>query len=84
MIARAKYWARVPLIGMFMVFSALAIVAVTAYLHAGWYSIIGYAIAAVVAVCGFVMTFRDVSDTPGPPEQWDARGNPVDPASPGN
>lgn len=65
-IARAKYWARVPLIGMFMVFSALAIVAVTAYLHAGWYSAIGYAIAAVVGVVGFVLTFRDVSDPPAP------------------
>ncbi len=65
-IARAKYWARVPLIGMFMVFSALAIVAVTAYLHAGWYSAIGYAIAAVVGVVGFVLTFRDVSDPPDP------------------
>ena len=65
-IARAKYWARVPLIGMFMVFSALAIVAVTAYLHAGWYSAVGYAIAAVVGVVGFVLTFRDVSDPPAP------------------
>jgi hypothetical protein len=65
-IARAKYWARVPLIGMFMVFSALAIVAVTAYLHAGWYSAIGYAIAAVVGVVGFFLTFRDVSNPPAP------------------
>ena len=65
-IARAKYWARVPLIGMFMVFSALAIVAVTAYLHAGWYSAIGYAIAAVIGVVGFFLTFRDVSNPPGP------------------
>ena len=73
-IARAKYWARVPLIGMFMVFSALAIVAVTAYLHAGWYSAIGYAIAAVVGVVGFFLTFRDVSDPPppaGPPTPSD-------------
>ena len=38
----------VPLIGMSMVFLAMGIVAVTAYLHAGWYSIIGYAIAAVI------------------------------------
>jgi hypothetical protein len=65
-IARAKYWARVPLIGMFMVFSALAIVAVTAYLRAGWYSAIGYAIAAVIGVVGFFLTFRDVSDPPAP------------------
>ena len=83
-MARVDLFAKIPLIGMSLVFLAMFIVAVTAYLHAGWYSIIGYAIAAVVAVCGFVMTFRDVRDTPGPPEQWDARGNPVDPASPGN
>lgn len=56
--------AKVPLIGMTMVFLAMAIVAVTAYLHAGWYSIIGYAIAAVIAVLGFVFTFRDLSDPP--------------------
>jgi hypothetical protein len=82
-MARVDLFAKIPLIGMTLVFLAMAIVAVTAYLHAGWYSIIGYAIAAVVAVSGFVMTFRDVSDTPGPPEHWDALGNPVDPASPG-
>lgn len=83
-MARIDLFAKIPLIGMSLVFLAMFIVAVTAYLHAGWYSIIGYAIAAVVAVCGFVMTFRDVSDTAGPPERWDARGNPIDPASPGN
>ena len=65
-IARTKYWARVPLIGMFMVFAALAIVAVTAYLHAGWYSAIGYAIAAVTGVVGFFLTFRDVPNPPAP------------------
>ena len=81
-MARIDLFAKIPLIGMCLVFLAMFIVAVTAYLHVGWYSIIGYAIAAVVAVCGFVMTFRDISDTQGPPEQWDARGNPVDPASP--
>jgi hypothetical protein len=63
-MARTKYWAAVPLIGMFMVFAALGIVAVTAYLHAGWYSAIGYAIAAVVGVVGFLLTFRDVSNPP--------------------
>ena len=46
---------------MFMVFVAMGIVAVTAYQRAGWYSIIGYAIAAAVAVFGFVFTFRDIS-----------------------
>ena len=59
-MARIDLFAKIPLIGMSLVFLAMFIVAVTAYLHAGWYSIIGYAIAAVVAVCGFVMTFRDV------------------------
>ena len=67
MIARTKYWAGVPLIGMFMVFSALGIVAVTAYLRAGWYSAIGYAIAGVIGVLGFLLLFRDVSNPPGPP-----------------
>jgi|GEM_PF-698258 len=56
--------AKTPLIGMGMVFLAMTIVAITAYLHYGWYSIIGYAIAAAVAVFGFVFTFRDM---PAPP-----------------
>ena len=56
--------AKTPLIGMAMVFAAMAIVAVTAYLRAGWYSIIGYAIAAAVAVFGFVFTFRDMPEPP--------------------
>jgi energy-converting hydrogenase Eha subunit C len=83
-MARIDLFAKIPLIGMSLVFLAMFIVAVTAYLHVGWYSIIGYAIAAVVAVAGFVMTFRDVRDTPGPPEHWDVRGTPIDPASPQN
>ena len=83
-MARIDLFAKIPLIGMSLVFLAMFIVAVTAYLHLGWYSIIGYAIAAVVAVAGFVMTFRDVRDTPGPPEQWDVRGTSIDPASPQN
>ena len=56
--------AKTPLIGMSMVFLAMLIVAVTAYLHAGWYSIIGYVIAAAVAAFGFIFTFRDM---PAPP-----------------
>jgi hypothetical protein len=56
--------AKTPLIGMFMVFLAMLVVAVTAYLHAGWYSIIGYAAAAAIAVFGFIFTFRDM---PAPP-----------------
>lgn len=51
--------AKTPLIGMFMVFVAMGIVAVTAYQRAGWYSIVGYAIAAAVAVFGVMFTFRD-------------------------
>lgn len=56
--------AKTPLIGMGMVFVAMGIVAVTAYLRAGWYSVIGYAIAAAVAVFGFVFTFRDMPEPP--------------------
>lgn len=59
--------AKTPLIGMAMVFIAMAIVAVTAYQRAGWYSLIGYAIAAAVAVFGFVFTFRDM---PTPPHDY--------------
>ena len=66
--------AKTPLIGMFMVFLAMGIVAVTAYLHVGWYSAVGYAVAAGVAVFGFVFTFRDLpapgggaDDTDGDP-----------------
>jgi uncharacterized membrane protein YhhN len=70
-MASTKLWAKIPLIGMSMVFLAMAIVAVTAYLHAGWYSAIGYAAAAVLGVFGFVLTFRDVSNPPpsAPPPQ---------------
>ncbi len=64
--------AKTPLIGMTMVFVAMAIVAVTAYQRAGWYSVIGYAIAAAVAVFGFVFTFRDV---PTPPHDGSGEGN---------
>ena len=65
-MARIDLFAKIPLIGMSLVFLAMFIVAVTAYLHLGWYSIIGYAIAAVVAVFGFVMTFRDITIRRGP------------------
>ena len=84
LMARIDLFAKIPLIGMTLVFLAMFIVAVTAYLHAGWYSIIGYAIAAVVAVFGFAMTFRDVRDTPGPAAPGDVKGTPIDPASPQN
>ena len=60
---RNRYAARPPLYGLVMVFLAMAvaIVAVTAYFHLGWWSIIGYAIAAVIAVAGFALAFRDLS-----------------------
>jgi hypothetical protein len=66
-MARVDLFAKIPLIGMSMVFLAMAIVAVTAYLHVGWWSIIGYAIAAVLMVSGFALTFRDINDVSKPP-----------------
>ena len=56
--------AKTPLIGMFMVFLAMGIVAVTAYQRAGWYSIVGYGIAAAIAVFGVMFTFRDIPEPP--------------------
>jgi len=71
--------AKTPLIGMSMVFTAMGLVAVTAYLHAGWYSIVGYLIAAGVAAFGFVFTFRDIPTPPHTPGPGEAPG-PVSPA----
>jgi hypothetical protein len=34
---------------------------VSGYYHLGWGSIIGYAIAAIIAVAGFALEFRDLS-----------------------
>lgn len=65
--------AKTPLIGMSMVFAAMFIVAVTAYQRVGWYSIIGYAIAAAVAVFGFVFTFRDIPAPPHDPVTGQSR-----------
>jgi hypothetical protein len=62
-MARIDMTAKVPLIGMSMVFIAMFIVAVTAYLHVGWWSIVGYVIAAGLGIFGFVFTFRDINDT---------------------
>ena len=73
-MARIDLFAKIPLIGMSMVFLAMAIVAVTAYLHVGWWSIIGYVVAAVLMVFGFALTFRDINDTSKPP--------PVKPSAP--
>ena len=60
-MTRNRYAARPPLYGMVMVFLAMTIVAVTAYLHIGWWSILGYAVSAVIAVAGFALAFRDLS-----------------------
>ncbi|HEU4360730.1 MAG TPA: hypothetical protein VFR27_04380 [Mycobacterium sp.] len=60
-MSRNRYAARPPLYGMLLVFLAIALVAGTAYLHAGWWSILGYASAAVIAATGFVLAFRDFS-----------------------
>ena len=56
--------AKTPLIGMSMVFVAMAVVAATDHLQLGWYSVLGYAAAAAIAVFGFMFTFRDM---PAPP-----------------
>lgn len=58
---RNRYAARPPLYGMLLVFLALAMVALTKYLHLGWWSVAGYGAAAVVAVAGFTLAFRDLS-----------------------
>lgn len=60
--------AKTPLIGMILVFVAMGLVVLTDYVAPGWYSIIGYVIAAGVAVFGFVFTFRDI---PTPPPDAD-------------
>ncbi|MCW2651953.1 MAG: hypothetical protein QOE41_3169 [Mycobacterium sp.] len=60
-MSRNRYASKPPLYGMAMVFLAMAIVAITAYLHAGWWSIIGYAAAAIIAVGGFLLAFSDLS-----------------------
>jgi hypothetical protein len=60
-MARNRYAARPPLYGMLLIFLAIAIVAVTAYLHAGWWSILGYAVAVIIAAAGFTLAFRDFS-----------------------
>ena len=60
-MARNRYAAKPPLYGMVLVFCAIALVAVTAYLHAGWWSLVGYAVAAVTAVAGVALAFRDLS-----------------------
>lgn len=60
-MARNRYAARPPLYGMALVFCAIAIVAITAYLHVGWWSVLGYALAAITAAVGVALAFRDLS-----------------------
>jgi hypothetical protein len=60
-MADKRYAAKPPLYGMVLIFCAIAIVAVTAYLHAGWWSVLGYGLAAVTAVAGGALAFRDFS-----------------------
>ncbi|MEB3020409.1 MULTISPECIES: hypothetical protein [Mycolicibacter] len=60
-MARNRYAAKPPLYGMALIFCAIAVVAITAYLHAGWWSVLGYGLAAVTAVAGFALVFRDLS-----------------------
>lgn len=60
-MSRNRYSATPPLYGMVLIFLAIAIVAVSAYLHAGGWSIVGYAAAALIAAAGFALAFRDFS-----------------------
>lgn len=60
-MSRNRYAAKPPLYGMLLIFLAIATVAVTAYQHAGWWSLLGYGLAAVTAIAGFVLAFRDFS-----------------------
>ena len=62
LMARVDLFAKIPLIGMSMVFLAMFIVAVTAYLHVGWWSILGYAIAAAW-VCSDLRSPSETSTT---------------------
>ena len=60
-MARNRYAAKPPLYGMLLVFCSIAIVALTAYQRAGWWSLLGYGLAGIVAFAGFALTFRDFS-----------------------
>ncbi|UVO13768.1 hypothetical protein NM962_06725 [Mycobacterium sp. SVM_VP21] len=60
-MARNRYAAKPPLYGMVLIFCAIALVAVTAYLQTSWWSLVGYALAAVTAVAGTALAFRDLS-----------------------
>lgn len=60
-MTRNRYAAKPPLYGMVLVFAAIAVVAVTGYLHIGWWSALGYGAAATLAIAGFALAFRDFS-----------------------
>lgn len=60
-MARNRYAARPPLYGMVLILCAIAMVAFTAYQRAGWWSLAGYGLAAVVGLIGAVLTFGDLS-----------------------
>ena len=60
-MSRNRYEATPPLYGMVMVLLAIAIVTITANLHASWWSMVGYGLAAVIAAAGFALAFRDFS-----------------------
>lgn len=60
-MAHNRYAAKPPLYGMLLIFCAIAMVAVTAYLRAGWWSGLGYGLAAITAVAGTALAFRDPS-----------------------
>lgn len=60
-MARNRYAAKPPLYGMALVFLAIALVALTAYLNFGWWSMVGYLAAIAIAVSGFALAFRDMS-----------------------
>ena len=58
-MARNRYAAKPPLYGMVLVFCAIALVAVTAYLHAGWWSLVGYAQCRAVRGGVWLSTVED-------------------------
>lgn len=60
-MSRNRNAARPPLYGMVLIFAAIALVAGSAYLRAGGWSVLGYLVAAATAAAGFALAFRDLS-----------------------
>ncbi|MGH3968180.1 MAG: hypothetical protein ACRDTV_08735 [Mycobacterium sp.] len=60
-MSRNRYAPTPPLYGMVLVFLAIGIVAVAAYLQAGWWSTLGYGAAGLIAAAGLVLAFGDFS-----------------------